>query len=115
MFDKEKKDKKDRTIEVQQGIIKKLEEEISQLKSENNSLKQQLEFEKAIPKEGYEKAKVLMSDLENKIEEYKILIEEVKQIKVSYSEKIKEIDEIKAKYQQDLKDFLKKVKRSVKK
>ena len=35
---KEKQDKKDRTIKVQQDIIKKLEEEISQLKIENKNV-----------------------------------------------------------------------------
>lgn len=111
---KEKKDKKDRTIQVQQDIIKKLEVEISQLKSENNDLQEQIKLEKAMPKDGYEKAKFMIVDLENKIEEYNRLIDEVKQIKVSYFEKIKEVDELKNKYQQALKDFLKKVKKSVK-
>ena len=114
-MNKEKQDKKDRTIQVQQDIIKKLEEEISQLKIENKNLQQQLEFETSIPKEGYEKAKKLIVDLENKISEYDSLIVEVEQIKISYSEKIKEVDELKLKYQQDLKNFIKKAKRSVKK
>lgn len=100
---KSKDDKKDKIIKVQQGTIEKLEKEIDLLKVENAELKNELEFEKNKPKEGYEKAKQMMADFENKKNEYQILIDELNVMRDTYKEKLKEIDELKVKYHKDLK------------
>ena len=65
---------KDRKIELQQKIINELQEENKRITEENEELKEQLEFEKIKPREGYEETKELIVQLEKSKEEYEELI-----------------------------------------
>ena len=92
---KNKDDKKDKTIKIQQDIIDGLNKDIEDLKTKYELLENELEFEKNKPKQGYEKAKQMMVELEEKKYEYQMLIDELKTLKVSYNEKIQELSELK--------------------
>lgn len=71
----------ERKVALQARSIRQLTEENTSLKEENEELKAQLEIEKSIPKEGYEKAKELMESTAQKKAEYENLIEECKEIR----------------------------------
>lgn len=74
----------ERKVALQARSIRQLTEENTSLKEENEELKAQLEIEKSIPKEGYEKAKELMESTAQKKAEYENLIEECKKIREKY-------------------------------
>ncbi len=64
---------------------------IQSLTSENEKLKNELTYEKAIPNEGYAKAQKLIEELENKITQYNHLIEEVLSLKNDYNKKLSQM------------------------
>lgn len=80
--------KLERKVALQARTIRLLTEERDSLKEEIEELKAQLELEKSIPKEGYEKAKELMESTAKTKAEYEQLIEECKQIKQEYQDKM---------------------------
>ena len=111
----DKQDKKDKTIKIQQDIIDGLKKDIDVLKSENEELQKELDFERNKPKLGYEKAKQMMIDLEKKEHEYQMLIDELSILKVSYSEQMKKMSELKETYKKKMDSTLKKTKKVLKK
>ena len=112
---KNKDDKKDKTIKIQQDIIDGLNKDIEDLKTKYELLENELEFEKNKPKQGYEKAKQMMVELEEKKYEYQMLIDELKPLKVSYNEKIQELSELKEAYKKKMNNALKQTKKVLKK
>ena len=112
---KNKDDKKDKKINFQQNIIDELNKEIESLKSEYELLKTELEFEKNKPRKGYEKAKQMIIELEEKKHEYQMLIDELNVLKVSYNEKIQELSELKETYKKKMNTSFKKTKKVLKK
>ena len=90
---------KDKKIKIQQDIIQKLEQEISQLKEENSYLQAQLN----LPSEGYEKAKEMIMRLEQREKEYNKLIAEIKELQITYRNKVEEISDLKKEYKKALK------------
>ena len=104
----------DKKVKVQQRIIEDLQKSNEALEKENLRLSDELELEKLLPKEGYEKAKKLICDLEDRKTEYEQLIIETKSIQSEYKEKIREINELKKKYKKDMKSVLKEITKSAK-
>ena len=87
---------------VKDALIEKLVKQVEELKAQIASLQEELELERNKPKEGYEEAKRLIEDLNNKKQEYQSLVDEVYKIKESYDKKLKETKEIKEKYSAEL-------------
>lgn len=90
---------KNKKIALQQKLIQSLT-------SENQTLKEELTYEKSIPNEGYARAKKLIEELEEKISQYNHLIEEVQTLKKTYTQKINQINTAK-------KDFKRKARQTV--
>jgi peptidoglycan hydrolase CwlO-like protein len=105
----------EKKVKIQQKIIEDLQRDKYLLEQENVRLSDELELEKVIPREGYEKAKALMIELETKKQEYEDLIKETKAIRDEYKEKIKEIKELKVKYKKDMQSAVKQISKSAKK
>lgn len=105
----------EKKVKIQQKIIEDLQRDKDILEQENIRLSDELELEKVIPREGYEKAKALMVELENKKKEYEDLIKETKAIRDEYKEKIKEIKELKVKYKKDMQSAMKQISKSANK
>lgn len=76
--------KLEKKVLLQSRIIQRLEEENSSLKNEIENLKTELEMERMIPKEGYDKAKTLMVQMMNSKNEYDKLIKEMKEKREKY-------------------------------
>ena len=105
----------EKKVKVQQRIIEDLQNSKETLEAENLRLSDELELEKLLPKEGYERAKKLIYDLENRKAEYEKLIVEVKNIQSEYKKKIKEINDLKKKYRKEMQSVIKDIKGSAKK
>lgn len=105
----------EKKVKIQQKIIEDLQRDKDILEQENIRLSDELELEKLIPREGYEKAKALMVELENKKQEYEDLIKETKAIRDECKEKIKELKELKVKYKKDMQSAVKQISKSAKK
>lgn len=112
------RNKTERTIKTQQRIIDDLEEEVKKLKEENDDLKVQLELEKNIPKEGYERAKELMIGFEEKQAELQHVINEYRDLKaqydVLYKKKLQEIESMKKELREKLQNVVKTTKKEMK-
>lgn len=108
---------KDKIIQTQQSVIYDLEKQIKQLKEENLELKNELEFEKNKPNEGYKKAQDLLLMAEEKRIEYQQLIDDFKEerelYRKNYEKKIQEIGDIKEKYRKKLQDVVKTTKKEI--
>lgn len=100
----------ERKIALQARSIRRLTEENDSLKIEIEDLKQQLEIEKSIPKEGYEQAKELMELTAKTKKEYERLIEECKKIQQEYECARDEMINQHKSLNQKAKDMLKKMK-----
>lgn len=83
--------KLDKKVIIQQKIIENQKKQIEFLESENKKLTESLIFEQNIPKEGYEKAKQLIEELEKMKAEYKRLIDSCKSTRQEYYEKIQKL------------------------
>lgn len=95
-------------------LIEKLLKQVEELQSKVTDLEKELEFEKNKPNGGYEEAKKLISELEQKKQEYQSLMEEVYKIRDSYNQKIAETLEVKAKYSAELDKLLSEVRDGIK-
>ena len=104
----------DKKVKIQQRIIEDLQKSNETLEQENLRLSDELELEKLLPNEGYEKAKQLICELEDKKIEYEKLIEETKKIQEECKLKIQEVKELKKKYSKDMKAVLKQITKSAK-
>ena len=95
-------------------LNEKLIKQVTELEEQVESLKQELEFERNKPKDGYEEAKKLIVELEKKKQEYQSLMNEVYKVRDSYNQKIAETMEIKAKYSAELDKLLSEIKDGIK-
>lgn len=100
----------ERKVALQARSIRQLTEENTSLKEEIEELKAQLELEKSIPKEGYEKTKELMESTAKTKAEYEKLIEECKEIKEKYQNEMTILLEQKNKHRKKIDSLLKKFK-----
>lgn len=96
-------------IQLQQKIIddlevevKKLTEENDQFKKEIEDLKDKLAFEEEKPKKGYEKAKELFLELEERKNEYENLIIELKNKKRECEQLFIELKKMKIAYAKEV-------------
>lgn len=105
----------EKKVKLQQKIIDDLQQEKDTLKEENNRLSVDLELEKILPKEAYERVKHLINELEDRKSEYETLIENVKEIQSEYKDGLKEIKTLRAKYKKDMDSVLKSINKSAKK
>lgn len=92
------------------SLIQKLVDQIKDLESQVSSLKDELEIERNKPKEGYEEAKRLIDELNEKKQEYQSLMDEVYKLRDSYNEKIKATLEAKTQYEEELSKLISEVK-----
>lgn len=97
----------ERKLSIKQKIIDRQNEEIQLLKKENESLKEQLELEKNKPRDGYERAKTLITTLEQNMDIYNQSIEDLKKSKQFYDKAYKELLELKGKYKRQMERFMK--------
>lgn len=95
-------------------LNEKLIKQVTELEEQVESLKQELEAERNKPKDGYEEAKKLIDELNNKKQEYQSLMDEIYKIKESYNQKISEAMEIKSKYTKELDKLLLEIKDGIK-
>ena len=105
--------KLERRIALQQKLIDELTAQNELLKQRNEDLQNELDFEKEIPKEGYEKAKNLIIDLEQYKVEYEKSIADLKESKESYEAARQEFYILKKQYQKKMDAFLKQLKKTV--
>ena len=70
----------EKKVKLQQKIIDDLQQEKDTLREENDKLSVDLELEKILPKEAYERVTQLINELEDRKSEYEALIENVKEI-----------------------------------
>lgn len=96
-------------------LNEKLVTRIQELESQVEDLKHELETEKNKPKQGYEQAKRLIGELENKKQEYQSLLDELKKIRESYLQKTKEAMEVKNKYEKELDKLILEIRNGIKK
>lgn len=97
---------KDRKIEIQQQELLRLDNEntelknqISELNKQVSGLKDQLEIEKNKPKEGYERAKQMIRELEVKQLEYIEIIDSLKELQEKYNTEIEQVRKVREEYQ----------------
>lgn len=81
----------DKKVKIMQQMIDDKDKQIAFLKEENERLKSELELGKSLPKEGYEKAKKLIQELENKVAEQTRINEELKKSKEEYNKNLEEL------------------------
>lgn len=105
----------EKKVKLQQKIIDDLQHEKETLKEENDKLSVDLELEKILPKEAYERVTQLINELEDRKSEYEALIENVKEIQSEYKDKLKEIKTLRTRYKKDMDSVLKSINRSSKK
>ena len=91
-------------------LNERLLNQVKMLEEQNDSLKKELEFERSKPNVGYEEAKNLIAELEQKKQEYQSLMDEVVKIRESYVQKTKEVAEIKKKYEEELNKLISEIK-----
>lgn len=101
---------KDRKIKTQQQIIDGLKEENQKLKEELELCQAELEFEINLPHDGYESAKKLIIETQEKKAEYEKLIEQAKKAKQKYEKLTQEMKELKVQYTKEMKSFFRGVK-----
>ena len=94
-------------------LIQNLIKQVKELEDQVTLLKQELDFEKNKPKDGYEEAKKLIEELEKKKHEYQSLIDELSKLRDSYSQKIKDTLEIKNKYEEKLNELISEIKTGI--
>ena len=97
---------KDKKIEIQQQELLRLDKENEELKQKVNDLNKQiiqlneeLTIEKNKPKEGYEQAKRMMADLEDKQEEFIDLVSELSNLKLKYKNELLKTQRVREEYQ----------------
>ena len=97
---------KDKKIEIQQQELLRLDKEneelnqqIVELNDQIAKLTDELTFEKNKPKEGYEQAKRMMADLEDKQEEFIDLVSELSNLKLKYENEILKTQRVREEYQ----------------
>lgn len=105
----------EKKVKLQQKIIDDLQQEKDTLKEENDRLSVDLELEKILPKEAYERVKQLINEFEDRKSEYEALIENVKKIQSEYKDRLKEIKTLRTKYKKDMDSVLKSINKSAKK
>lgn len=105
----------EKKVKLQQKIIDDLQQVKDTLREENDKLSVDLELEKILPKEAYERVTQLINELEDRKSEYEALIENVKEIQSEYKDKLKEIKTLRTKYKKDMDSVLKSINRSAKK
>ena len=101
--------------ESKELLNEKLIVRVQELEAQVVDLKQDLETEKNKPKQGYEEAKRLIEELEDKKQEYQSLLDELKKIRESYLQKTKEAMEVKNKYEKELDKLILEIKNGIKK
>lgn len=97
---------KDKKIEIQQQELLRLDKEneelnrqIVELNDQIAKLTDELTIEKNKPKEGYEQAKRMIVDLEDKQEEFINLISELSNLKLKYEKEILKTQNVREEYQ----------------
>ena len=97
---------KDKKIEIQQQELLRLDKEneelnqqIVELNDQIAKLTDELTIEKNKPKEGYEQAKRMMVDLEDRQEELINLISELSNLKLKYEKEILKTQNVREEYQ----------------
>lgn len=95
-------------------LNEKLLKQVKELEEQVDFLTKELELERNKPKDGYEEAKKLISELNDKKKEYQSLMDEVYKIRDSYSQKIKETMEVKKKYEEELNKLISEIKTGIK-
>ena len=105
---------KDKKIKIQQLLIESLEKKNKELEIKLTETEVERDLERELPKDGYEKAKKLIVDLEGYIEKYKYLIGELEVKKNEYQEAINEINQLKIKYNKEMKNIVKTIKKNTK-
>jgi chromosome segregation ATPase len=97
---------KDKKIEIQQQELLRLDKEneelnqqIVELNDQIAKLTDELTIEKNKPKEGYEQAKRMMVDLEDRQEEFINLISELSNLKLKYEKEILKTQNVREEYQ----------------
>lgn len=106
---------KDKKILIQQNIIEDQNRKIEELKKKINSLEEENTNIKLVPREGYEKAKKLIIDLNEKIAEYNNIIKEALELKVEYNKSIQEINKLKIEYSKKMDTLFSDIKKGSKK
>lgn len=97
---------KDKKIEIQQQELLRLDKEneelnrqIVELNDQIAKLTDELTIEKNKPKEGYEQAKRMIVDLEDRQEEFINLISELSNLKLKYEKEILKTQNVREEYQ----------------
>ncbi len=111
---------KDKKIEIQQQELLRLDKEnedlkqqIGQLNNQIEHLKGDLTVEKEKPKDGYERAKQMIRELEIKQAEYIEIIDSLKELREKYDTEILELQRIKEKYQEKVVSTIWDIKHSI--
>ncbi len=76
---------KDHKINLQQQTILSLSKENQMLRKHLAQLQADVQAAEALPLQGYEKAKLMMEEMEKKILEYHLLLDEVRALKDAYT------------------------------
>lgn len=95
--------KKDKKIKILQDILEVQNKEIEELRLENEQLKNRIYKSENITDYGYEKAKELQKELEQKMEIYDSMIQDCVNIKEAYKKKLNELKVLGKRYKKDMK------------
>lgn len=76
---------KDHKINLQQQTILSLSQENQMLREHLAQLQTDAQAAEALPRQGYEKAKIMMEEMEKRILEYNLLLDEVRALKDAYT------------------------------
>lgn len=98
----------EKKCELQNKIIK-------ELKQENETLKQKIEFDKQYNTSSTEKAKILISELEEKIIAFKEASSDICKMKNEYKIRLNELKELRKKYGKDFDSLLNRCNKSSRK
>lgn len=104
----------DKKIAIQQRLIESLSAENQQLREETEQLREALEAERSLPREGYDRAKELMAELEHKIHEYHDLIAEARSLRSDYMDKINRLHKITIQYKKNTKKMTASIQKIIK-
>ena len=103
-------DKREKKIILQQKIIEALSSKNENMEKQIESLKNDLEFQKNIPQEGYEEAKSLIEKLNGYIKIYQEELSVLKESIEKYDFAKNEFYEMKDKYKKEMDELSKSIK-----
>lgn len=104
--------KESRKIELQDELVRQLQEKISSLEEtiesleqKNSELQLELEMKKNLRDEGFEDMKVLMEEVEKSKFMYDNAVLKIMEAKTNYDKLAEELKETRIKYNKEMKEF----------